>query len=456
MRTRSPRLLKSTAMRALWTAAAFTMSLVAMESPLVACPAFLATEQIPALVGRPRSEIRLFALRDEASGPRWETLPLQIDALDETGLLVVPDEEPRRADLTLATHDRIAFRVEDFGRRAATPIEPTPCETSNLIELEDPSQKDRFAYLAWCPRFSGRAMRPAPVNHDTANHRVRSVNFEYRYLPENQLLWDVFLAKPPAAPAVLAVSKAYMLMHFDFRNFPTMDFGNERIESYVEHSTVGELGLVSRIQFYLRLLSFKIQLKMATIASFYADSAHIPMRIEIPMDSESSLNPAAGALFSWINGVARFRRDGSPLAMPAADPSLIRQGYAALAKQGLASCAATAPVCVFRVSGEAAGETVTIDMNIPRHLVSRGYFPLWVEDVHRFKKDLEWDEEPADAPRSTAIFMAAQGLPQGTHQIELWIRMNDKKGHAPLCPRAVNAVRSLVMSAAEGGAAGPR
>jgi hypothetical protein len=344
----------------------------------------------------------------------------------------------------LTGRDRLVMRPERFGAMYDGEA-GWPCETERLYELRDPLHTGRFAYLAACRDADAvaDAARPRPVALDAGANTIRSPLFEYVFLPNNQLIFASLKVREGAGgPLRPAAGDADLLLHLDVRNFFSLDLTNKNVQSFVESTHAGELGFVGRLQFYLRLLFFKIDLKMAATANFYADAANIPMLVDVPVDAPRRLHPGSGMLFNFREREARLDLTHPLSNIKAADPAAIKKGYAALGAAAAAACRGR--VCPYRLVGRLGSQSFVIDMAVPRFMVARGFYPQWVPHVGRFAAALDWDE-PEDAVAANAgMYYETSGLPKGRYQVDYWIRMAaDEVALQGRCPTTVALGRLL-------------
>lgn len=415
---------------------------LSVAPPAVACPAYVPAQSVDLPIGK-RSEVRLFA----RTGDAWTALPLQVDALDEKGVLKAP---PERGDGTagdpgfqlVSPLDRIALRVESFGAKAAAGA-PAPCKAARAVELEAPGRdgQPRYGYLTVC-EDAAADVAALPVSHDVAHQNIKAPRFEYSYQPNNQLMYRSLIAKSPAwtTPA-LAAANADLNLHLDIKKFFTMDFTNADVESFVGQTSVGPVGMVGSIDFFLHLLFFKINLKMGTTVGFYADSAHIPAVIDVPRDAPKMLHPGSGILYTWGTRDAAIDQTKPAETMPNADAPRALAGWEAQKATGLAYC--NGDPCVFRLRGVLRDEHFALDVNVPKNMVERGFYPQWVGDVAAFKKAMGWDDDPKDPPGTVAVFFDNGGLPQGQYKIDQWIKIGQPAEVAATCPRAVRTLGNV-------------
>lgn len=430
--------------------AALTMTIASSLLPLPgsarACPAYIEAKSLPPGAAGIRGSMKVFALTEGANGRAWHSIPAQVDPLDEKGILRPDPEGSYLADLAVEEHDRILVRREKFGLKL-TPEDKAPCDTSSAIELRNPENTEQFAYMVFCRNASDFAFdHQTPVTIDTKALKIAGPTFEYDYQPNNQLMYRNLIAKGkyPHQPAV-AAADADVNLHMDMRRFFTMDFTNKNVESYVTGNRTGPVGTVGSINFFLRLMFFKIDLKMATTVGFYEDSGHIPSIIDVPRDAPKMLNPGSGLMYLWTTRAAEFDQSAPEKTMPFVQPKTILSGWENHAKTGLQYCKAGADVCNFRLRGKVVGETFGLDINVPRNLVERGFFPVWVPSVAQFKKDMAWDSDPDEKEGVVGVYFENGGLLKGQYQLEQWLRIGDAKDIASTCPRPVDTLKKVTF-----------
>lgn len=411
------------------------------------CPAYLFAKDFPSLQKHRRQDVRVFALEAEGGTRRWKSLPVQVDPLDDKGVLLGPDDEPMPQPIqNLAKHDRIDLRREGFGPRA-TSSDPLPCAGAAVVhEIASPDQLDRYGYLTACPDDGGATLADDknPVSVDQSIQRIDAPRFTYDYQPNNQLMYKTLTAKGPWGAPVLAAADADLNLHLDVKTFFTLDFANKDVESYVNSTTAGKVGAASSIDFFLSLLFFKINLKMATTASFFADSGHIPSLIDVPVEAPNRLNPGSGLLYSWTKKAASVDQTHPDKTLPNANPKELLASNAGSTATGLKYC--KGQLCVFRLRGAVQGEQFGLDINVPKNVVEMGFFPVWVADVAQFKKDMGWDDEPSEGKDRVAIFFNNSGLHKGQYKIDQWIRVGKADEFGTTCPRPVKVAGQVKLS----------
>lgn len=406
--------------------------------PLMACPSFvLAKELGGSALGVQRSSLRFFAwTMTKGQQAHWTEIPLQIDPLDENGILIPLDVGWENSKVSPL--DRLSFNPYQFGQRMPAGG-PSPCGGKVLAEFEDRAALGHFGYLVSCP---GARSDPTPkptVLHAPEKNLISSDNFQYEYHPKNQLMFTRMTARvPKTAKFLVTGSDAEMLLHLNFKHFFSMDFTNDDIENYVESTHLGEIGLVGRTAFYLRLL-FKIDLKMSTLANFFESSGNIPMLIDIPLDGPKILHPGSGMLYSWSPEESTFKRDEKEPSIPDVEPAVIKKGLADLARLGLKHCRPTPQgSCTYSLEGLVETLPFRLEFNIPRKIVEKGFFPMFVTNVGKFKHDMRWSEDAPDTADRRAFYFECSGLPAGRQVIDYWIKIGTIGNTLSACPHPIN------------------
>ena len=401
--------------------AAAALSTVAHGESLrngLTCPAQITSDQVKALGGsvgknQTQDSPRLFALEKSDKGVEWKELERQV---------VAPAEGKRD----------LHFFTGAFGPRAKTE-DGFPCAADRMIEMESDG---RMGYFAVCSPASPPLdqIRQRPVVLDTVNYKVVSPHYSYEYYPNNQLLFKK-LSVTEAGTSFLVSSDAEMLLHLDIKKFFTLNFTNESVESYLNNLQEGFVGSSANIAFFVKVLMFKVSIKMAALASFYDRSANIPIAVDVPVDARSNLNHGSGMLYSWKNDEAVIDRMANDEDLPSYDGAAILAGPEALAKIGQRYC--KGEICTFRLKGHVRSLPYALNINVPRDVVALGFYPMFVGDTGKFKRDLKWDEAAVSEPRRVAMFFANSGLPKGQYRLDHWVRMGESPQEIANCPAKI-------------------
>ncbi len=406
------------------------------------CPAYLKAAALPAwtMEAKPKS-IALFSL---GASKQWERLPLQIDPMTEQNLFDA-SRQSSGENSKIQPNDRLVFYTEKFGslRSDKTPL---PCATQNLAELRSPN--NTFAYIANCADSQPAITKgdPTVVSLDAKNRHIASNKFQYIYHPKNQLLYESLLANSSTGKAIRSAYDSDIGIRLDIKRFFTLHFTNGDLESYINSSKVGELGVVQGVAFFLRLFALKIDLKMNTVASFFESGANIPMMIDVPADANKHLNPGSGSLYSFKLDQAEFQMDHPASTMPNFEAKLLKSGAPEIKQAGLRRCKGSQ--CNYKMMGTVDDRPFALSMTVPRETVEMGFFPTFVYDVREFKHDIGWKGAENSADNERAIFFPTHGLSKGKYQIDSWILLGDASLSRESCPApvAVTPTKNPVMN----------
>lgn len=391
----------------------------------LACPALLFNNELTTpLVGR-RSDVRLLT----RVGSALIEQPIEIDPINHDGHLIFFNDESWRQKL-LEPGDLILFRTEGWGPRAQLNRDLTACRGSLIIELHEP-RSDGFAYLTTCPNRSNPRRFGNPVTFDPAEHFLKSRAYSYRFNPENYMQFREVGFDGVGAGSKLAAMDSQLYIHANVRNFFTMSFDSTDIESKMESYRLGPIGNLARISFFLKILFFKIKMSLSTDVGFFVDSAHIPMMINIPVDSAKYLNPGSGILYSWVPGPTARVID---TRMPTFNSADIQKGWEFLAKEARTFCS---EMCDFRYGIEIGGKRLEMDLRFHRQLVERGFFPMYVDDVEKFAPAMGWRLAYPEGQKRSAMYFETSGLPKGSHPWDFWLRLGGTNNSSPPCPTPV-------------------
>jgi hypothetical protein len=425
-----------------WTAKSLALSIicvVGLSKQVSACPVYLyRSDFVPALPSLPREEWRLFTIQGEARQERWVEVPLQVDPMTPTGEFIFSkDQEFKRLmGQRLGENDRMSFRKELFGRRWANRLK-MPCATGRIYELRDPEDMDRWGYLAACdgaksvpqPQFS------PPIVFSPKENKVQGPLYAYHYMPSNQLIFTKILLSPDARDLVVS-QNSNQAIHADVKNFFNLDFDKDDVESMLLDTRGGNVGLVGRLTFFLRVLFFKIDLQLNTAVSFFRDAVHVPMVINFPVDAFKRLNPGSGILFTWEIDRNAMKLRSDDASLPKLRDDIALAGTKQLADYGRRYCQNGS--CRYSLSGEIEGFTWSMNFIIPETLVNYGFFPMYVDDTNQAKRSLKWHESPQDSANRIGFYLQTTGLPKGEHFYDFWI--NVAESGQPLqssCPKRV-------------------
>lgn len=392
------------------------------------CPAFVTASNFPEWIYKtPLKNLRMYAVTPTNT---WKSIPLQIDPMTDKNLYD-SDRPLASGQDTVRPTDRFVFATDEFGQALNQSIQ-FPCDASKLTEISSPTKT--FGYLADCSGASDDVTNAqvGSIRLNTSDRKISSPRFDYIYHPKNQLLYESLFAKFPGGKIVRSAYDADIGLRLDLKNFFTLHFHNGDIESYINSSKVGEVGVVQGIAFYLRLFAFKIDLKMNTVASFFENSANIPMLVDVPRNAYEHLNPGSGSLYSFKLDKASFEMDHPTSNMPKLEAELVKKGSPLVKESGLRQC--KGDQCNFKMMGKVENEPFALSMNLPKNVVEMGFFPTFVADTKEFKSGLGWKGAEKSAPNEVGIFFPTNGLSKGQYKIDSWILLGDESLKTSSCP----------------------
>jgi hypothetical protein len=425
-----------------WLATIITLVSQLSDPIALACPAMIAASSLPnTLTTQTPSSMRLFRYDNTSKTTPWQALPTQIDPINEDGVLDIK-RTASGSNQAFAPKDRIVFETKKFGPQYDRSTE-LPCNATSVTEViaTDRSVGKNYGYLVSCKDLSKIPASMAPlVSHDPKDFRISTEHYSYEYQPTNQLLFRTLTATPPGRPKAVAGHNSDFNLRLNFKRFFTMTFGNQDVESYVEASHLGDVGAVALVNFYIKVLMFKMDLKMATMASFYQDSALIPMIIDVPLPAENHLNPGSGILYSFRPMDAKFDLSPAGSTVPKASTEGIKLGSAALAKAGESDCRDVS--CFYKLKGSVDSQPFMINIVVPRSAAKRGFYPQLVTDVAAFKTTMGWEKPSPGDESLIGFYYENSGLEKGRFQMSYWIGFNNDAGSST-CPSPIEFKETL-------------
>lgn len=407
-----------------WCGRALTTVLMVTSFNAIACPGFLFVESFgPGVAPGKRKELNLFSIKKVNGRENWQKSPLQIDPFSNEGKLIFFPDNYQWLDEQVKPYDRLSMNSEEFGARYTSAM-GFPCDTKQIFELRDSARQ--YAYLAFCEDQKNYNLQIPfhTIRHDAENGEVNVPEFRYRYTRDNHLLFSrlsLSYDNKNEYPLVVA-ENADQLIRGDVKKFFTFYFDQNDIDAQIARERRGPLGLVGSVDFALRILFFKINLRLSPEVSFFPGTVFMPMVMHLPVDAREYLHPGSGLFYTWKPGrdvIVNQERS----RMPSLDAGLIKSGAKNLAQQGLPYCAS--PICRFQLFGEIADRYFVLNFNIEKSLVEKGFFPILMSDATKAEKDLGWGVSTIREPGRMGMYFETSGLPQGNHEWEFIIRVGD-------------------------------
>ncbi len=401
----------------------------------LACPAALFDFETTPRFSGIRQGVRLFAKGSSAGFKNAiSPIPFQIDPIDDDGHLVFFDDASY-LEKNLDRYDMFSFRVEHFGGKIDLKTDKLPCQGPHVFELKD--EKGRFAYLTNCGLQARPAFHPFRVAFEKEKHLLESPIYRYKFNSENYMQFHSIDFRNGNEWATVA-QDSRMLIRADVKNFFNMNFDSRQIESRLEASRLGPVGNLARLSFYLRILFFKIDLKLSTDVAFYEDSGRIPMMVNIPVNAQEYLHPGSGILYSWALS-PEAEKAPKEIKMPALDIKEVKKGYKEYAKTGLANC--KGKDCTFTYTVDYLNKRLSMDLVVKKELVEKGFFPVYVDDVLKYADEMGWDLNFPKGTKRPGLYFEVSGLPKGGHPWDFWLRLGTPREALKGCPATVTVSR---------------
>lgn len=406
---------------------------------LFACPAYLYFKtDLEELKGK-RNEISLLTYSRKSQ--TWNFLPLQVDPLNQGGGVLFDDDQ-EMMDKDININDRIVFDVEDFGDQGD--LKSFPCKGSAVYRLVNYIDKTKHAYLSICSKDLQKKYslnKRQKVFYNPDKHFLGSNEYTYFFNPDNYLLFDKVLIRQKKAKDVSSIGSNITILS-DVKNFFTLVFDSDNIESQLESTIDGPLGINGSVSFFVRVLFLKLKLSLSTDVSFYRRSAHIPMVLYLPVDATAYLNHGSGIIYNWQLSDS-FRKQATYVQMPRFDKNMFSQlmnNHAEYSKLGLPYCRG-GKYCYFsyKVGKE---HPFIMQFTILKDLVNAGFFPVYVSDVSQFEKlmnwgladDLEAPEEKLKLAVQSGFYFSTSGLSEGNHAWDFWMQLGSGGQKTTNCP----------------------
>lgn len=158
------------------------------------------------------------------------------------------------------------------------------------------------------------------------------------------------------------------------------------------------------------------------------------MLLNVPVDARAYLHPGSGILYSWaLSPEARAARHR--IEMPTLDQPGVRLGPTVIADSGLKYCQGS--TCSYRYIVDLNGQRLSMEIDINRDLVQKGFFPIYVDDTYTSREELGWQGEGVEVPGRSGMYFEVSGLPKGEHPWEFWLRLGSPVDHQRSCPEPI-------------------
>ncbi|NRA45697.1 MAG: hypothetical protein HRU09_12140 [Oligoflexales bacterium] len=404
-----------------------------------ACPAYLYFKtDLEELKGK-REEISLLSYSKKTQS--WNFLPLQVDPLNQGGGVLFEDQENMMVN-DISVNDRIVFDVDGFGDQAD--LSSFPCKESAIYRLINYVDNTKYAYLSVCKKDIQKKYsidNRQKVFYNPDKHFLGSNEYTYFFNPENYLLFDKVLISQKNAKTLSSLNSNITILS-DIKNFFTLVFDSDNIESQLENTINGPLGINGSVSFFVRVLFLKLRLSLSTDVSFYRRSAHIPMVLYLPVDATSYLNHGSGIIYNWQLSDS-FKKKPTYIQMPRFNKFLfsrLMNNNKDFRKFGLPYCKGS-KYCYFSYK-VGKDNPFIMQFTILKDLVNAGFFPVYVADVSQFEQlmnwgladDLESPEEKMELARESGFYFSTSGLSEGNHAWDFWMQLGTGNQKTTNCP----------------------
>lgn len=397
------------------------LGLLLLANELLACPALMLVDQLPLsrkMTSPKRSELQLFAYQGGSAA--WTPLPLQLDPLDKEGSLLFPEDKDWFSQ-KVDPRDRLSFAVENFGKRI-DPKAPAPCPHTQALEI---SHKGRYAYLFDCQgSFLRKGSFESPVRHEEDQRQVSSPVYRFRYSARNHLVFDEIQIKTKGSEEFFGVAqRSDLVIVGDVKNFFTLVFDAENFDARIVQKRSGPLGLMGGMEFFLKIMAFRIELALMPEVNFFADALFMPMTMYLPVDAKKYLRRGSGVYYTWESSpetvwlISESRMDEIDLTN--IDPD--KEGENARPSPEYCN----EQRCRFNLVGKFREKRFVMDFIISRQSADLGFFPRLIRDVKAVEKQLGRPVSRFEKSQRMGIYFESARLPQGTHAWDFWIYFPD-------------------------------
>lgn len=373
----------------------------------------------------PRARVYLFTEKNGA----FINLPIEVNPTDSKGHLRFYTGDSWRSE-PLEKSDLFIFSADhEWGRRFVASRDRLPCRGPIVAEFRAANQRSGYAYLTNCFTAYGHSAFVPEVVFEPDSNRLQSDAFVYEFSPENYMQFEqISLKRLGQMPNDIA-EDSRLYIHANIRNFFTMTFDSDDIESKLKAYRTGSISNLAQLSFYLRVLFFRINMNLSTDVGFFAKSAHIPMMIHLPIDSTAYLNAGSGILYSWRLAPGAT---SDAVFMPMFEIQKIKQGWSSLATLSKNFC--VNGKCFFRHVLRLNEQKLSMELQFDENIVARGFFPLFVSDVNSFKDEMGWKLDFADKERRVGFYFETSGLKSGEYPWEFWLRLVNEDSRPFECP----------------------
>lgn len=379
-----------------------------LSSSALAHPEYKFGGDFPQLLNTPRSTITVIYNAGTIDKPSFKMAMPAIVPVSHDGKILWFDDEAWRL-APFAPTDRLVIEKDMLGADTRAKYSFPGCLPQGGEKFSTPQG---VGWLVSCGPDITKVIdkKSRRVTYDPQGNQILSRFYNYKFKKENHMLFESVTLK---GDRDVVVSKdSHLYIRSDVKNFFTLDFSSDDIESDMKKKRVEPLAAFASLGFYLKVLFFKITLDLSTDVGFFESSANIPMMMTLPVNAYDRLHKKSGVLYNFRLG------DGI-------DPKLIKVKMPTLnaksidhdfEKIGLEYCKI---LCSFELEVPNTVKPLHMRINISRSLVERGMFPWFVDSVEKHKEDMEWDMK--DYKDRVGLYFEVSKLPKGSHPWDFWL-----------------------------------
>lgn len=390
---------------------------------LYACPIFFHAYQLDRNIGKEniqRNTLSFYVL--DAANKTWHRQPLQINAVDKFGNIDF-DSKFHGPEFELNHFDRLAIAKNSLTTTRWKKSKNKPCDSKKVYEI---SISGKYGYIFQCKK----ALEPESylIDYDEKNRTVFSPRYTYIHDDSNHLSFTKikFKQKKKSIQDLVAFD-AEQLIFADVKNFFSMSFRADDVSATLQKKIDGQLGMIGLLQFYLRILFFKIELALTPEVQFYEESIFMPMSLFSPVDAKKYLNEGSGIFYSW-------KSPEDIKWFPSQKNIPFYAGKSKFHKMDKTYCRGRR--CFFELTGLVGEEMVTLSFSIDRSLANLNFYPQFITDFSGVNKI--YDRKISKSPeKRMGVFFETSSLPEGNHYWDFWITFSQNLRGCQLRPRIV-------------------
>ncbi len=259
-------------------------------------PVIVKGESLAAMLGRPVTGLRAYALR----AGRFEPIPFQVDEFNKKGQVVLaqgkdPGEDEDKG--MLDANDEVVVMAMDLGDRATAAMFPAGMRAAGEVEAADPAGAGRgWIYVldfdAPPPESPVRYVKYDPVK-DVAETPIFLVDFNER---RSILLDDLRIKSAATEMGPNLIDRIQVRMTFKTRTFLTFHFDEEDIHSKVTAYKDGPVRAIRGTEYDLRLFFIKVTPTAHVDYLFYRNAIVGPSEVSIPFSPKYVLRGGSTAV----------------------------------------------------------------------------------------------------------------------------------------------------------------